>query len=287
MKKNISESKLVGLIGYPIKHSLSPLIFNSIFKEKNMNWKYTLLSPKNEKELQIELKKIRDSKWRGFNVTMPYKESIVKFLDELDLSTKVIGAVNLVSLQRKHFKGYNTDGIGLVNFLKNRENIQLEKKRILVIGAGGAAKSSIVSLISENVKEVLIVNRTIKKARFIKESLKKYNKTVIISIGNVKDIAGEVGNYDLVINATPCGMGNLENVYPIPENAMESLSKRQIVLDMVYEPEETVFLKKAKVKGAKVFNGVGMLIYQAAHSFKLWTNEEAPIEFMFKVIDAK
>jgi 3-dehydroquinate dehydratase/shikimate dehydrogenase len=252
--------------GDPVAHSLSPAIMNAAFRRENVNAVYLALHAKTLKAL---LACVREIPIHGLSITMPYKESILPFLDNTDAHTTKIGACNtVVRAQDGKLYGFNTDTSGVVRPIERRLN-SLEDARILVLGAGGAARAAVFGL-KERGAEVFILNRTAvpgqklarrAHARSIKRAdLKKYS-------------------FDVIINATPVGMGNSKES-PLQEKEINA----RYVFDMIYDPRETRLLQWAKERGAQVIPGIEMFVHQAARQFEIWTGKPAPQDDMLQVV---
>ncbi|ADG13325.1 shikimate 5-dehydrogenase [Methanocaldococcus infernus ME] len=265
-----AKTKLVGLIGHPVEHSLSPVMHNAAFKDKNLNYVYLAFDVKPER-LRFVVDGAKALGMVGFNVTIPHKVEIIKYLDQLSEEAKLIGAVNTVKIEDDIAIGYNTDGIGARRALEE-EIGKVKDKKIVIFGAGGAARAVAFELAKDNF--VVIANRTLEKAKKLaKEIEEKLNREVGYSDLNV-----DLEDVDIVINATPVGM--YPNVNEKPIVSKERLRKDMVVMDLVYNPLETTLLKEAKKVGAKTIDGLGMLIYQGAEAFKIWTGVEPNIEVM-------
>lgn len=272
------ETKLVGLVGYPITHSLSPVMFNAVFESCRMNWCYMPIPVKNFEDLKTVISALKKVGFIGFNVTMPYKEVVIDYLDEVTAFAKLAEAVNVVHLQDGLTIGYNTDGRGFIYSLE-KLGYQLADKKVLILGAGGAAKAIALSLALEGVKNFTLVNRTLKHAEKLANRLfKKFPQTQVEAVSLFDELSFYLENTDLVINATPIGMKSEE--LPLKENDIKAISSRHLVYDLIYWPDETPLLRLAKLKGAKVVNGLLMLVGQATATFEIWTGLEAPVQVM-------
>ncbi len=272
-----SDTKLCCLLGHPVKHSISPQLHNSAFRYLGLNMVYLSfdVEPKN---LSRVVKGLKTLGVVGFNVTIPHKVSIIKFLDMLDLTSKETGAVNTVVLENKRLKGYNTDVEGIRKSLLDSE-VDPEG-RALIIGAGGAARAAIVALKLLGVKEVVIANRRIWKAaalarRFRKDGLKIKSVSLI-------DVKRYSKTSPIIINATPIGMWPHQDETPLYSN---DISSGSIVLDLVYNPLKTRLLREAENAGAKTINGLKPLIEQAVKAFQLWTGLEPPRDLLWRVAE--
>jgi 3-dehydroquinate dehydratase/shikimate dehydrogenase len=259
-------TRVYGVAGDPISHSLSPTIMNAAFRRENVNAVFLALHAKTLRDL---LTCVREIPIHGVSVTMPYKEAILPHLDNTDAHTTKIGAGNtVVRAQDGKLYGFNTDAAGIVRPLERRLN-SLEGARILVIGAGGAARAAVFGL-KERGSEVYILNRTAAPAK----KLAHQARARIIKRADLKKLA-----FDVVINATPVGMGNLRES-PLQEQEINA----RYVFDMIYDPAETRFLKLAKERGVQIIPGIEMFVHQAARQFEIWTGKPAPWDEMLRVV---
>jgi 3-dehydroquinate dehydratase/shikimate dehydrogenase len=259
-------TRVYGVVGDPIAHSLSPAIMNAAFRRENVNAVYLALHAKTLKDL---LACVREIPIHGLSVTMPYKESILTHLDNTDAHTTKIGACNtVVRAQDGNLYGFNTDAAGIVRPLERRLNT-LEGARILVIGAGGAARAAVFGL-KERGSEVYILNRTAAPAK----KLAHQARARLIKRADLKKLA-----FDVIINATPVGMGNFRES-PLQEQEINA----RYVFDMIYDPAETRFLKLARERGAQIIPGIEMFVHQAARQFEIWTGKPAPWDEMLRVV---
>src|SRR5579862_2479494 len=259
-------TRVYGVVGDPIAHSLSPAIMNAAFRRENVNAVYLALHAKTLKDL---LNCVREIPIYGLSVTMPYKEAIIPYLDNTDSHTTKIGACNtVVRAQDGKLYGFNTDAAGIVRPLERRLNT-LEGARILVLGAGGAARAAVFGL-KERGSEVYILNRSLAPAK----KLSHQARARVIKRADLKKLA-----FDVIINATPVGMGNTRDT-PLQEKEINAL----YVFDMVYDPAETRLLKLAKERGAQIIPGIEMFVHQAARQFEIWTGKPAPWDEMLRVV---
>jgi shikimate dehydrogenase len=264
-------TKTYAVIGDPIDHSLSPAIHNAAFGFLRMDCTYIAYRiPKGDLSSGIEaLKKIQIS---GFNVTIPHKVDMMKFLDETDENCKTIGATNTVVNNEGLLKGYNTDMDGFLDPIKKRK-IYCRDSDVLLIGAGGAARSIVVGFAKEKVRKITITNRTKERAD---ELIKFANSLGVQSdysdLSNVGEIAGK---YKFIVNATSIGLK--ESACPI---STKTITKDSIVYDIVYMPVETELIEQSKKQGATIIYGWEMLLGQAMRSFEIWTGQEAPYQAM-------
>ena len=254
-------------IGKPIAHSLSPILHNYWYEKYGINAKYSLLDVK-ESNLEEIIKKIKNKELDGINVTLPYKQKIIKFIDRLVNDGEHTNSVNTIFLDdTNNIIGENTDVFGLqAAYLK--EIINVENKRALIIGAGGVSPSVIFSLQKSKIKNISIINRTLKKSLFLK---KKFSYLKILEWQFLQD---EIANFDIIINATSLGLKNNDDFDFNFQNFKENL----IYIDTVYNPLETKTLKFLKENNIKTFNGLDMFIYQGQKSFYLWNKINPEID---------
>ncbi len=276
--------KIMGLIGYPLEHSVSPAMHNAAFKKLGLDCEYSLFEVE-PKDLPEAVEGMRALHIAGFNVTIPHKEAVVPLLDEVTEVAKVIGAVNTVKNQRGRLIGYNTDGAGFIESLKNDAKIKPKGKHAVVLGAGGASRAVAVMLAESGAKTVTITDIDNDKARELAEYVDSYFDTSCVNVEvNGKDLQGSINQAEILVNCTPLGMAPKIKACPLADNI--ELHKKLMVYDLVYNPAETALMKKAKAAGAKVCSGLGMLVYQGALALTLWTGEEAPIEVMRQAAQA-
>ncbi len=259
--------KKFGIIGNPIKHSLSPVLNNYWFDKYQINANYSIIKI-DETELSQIVKKIKEKDLSGVNITLPYKQKIVPYLDLLVNDAKITSSVNTLYLdEKKLVVGENTDVFGLqAAYLKEVDNAS--KKKALVIGAGGVSPSVLFSLQKSGVKQIFITNRTMEKCFFMKKKFKYLN---IIDWSELRE---EIKHFDIIINATSLGLKNGNDFSFDFDNTKENL----IYIDTIYNPLETRTLKFLKEKNIKVFNGLEMFIYQGQKAFYLWNKVNPEID---------
>lgn len=274
-----SKTKIFGIIGHPIRHSLSPVMYNVVFKEKNLNNVYIAFDV-DKKNLKRSIEGAKALNFCGLNVTIPHKISVIKYLDRINGEAKLINAVNTIKFICKNNDdenermaiGYNTDGIGAIKAIEKNLNERTAGKKIFIFGAGGAARA-IIFFASINNADVLMYNRTKEKAVLMQKEIKeKLNKEIkVVKKITLKD---ELKDSDIIINATSLGMFPDVDKSVINENNISCIPKGKVVMDIVYNPIETKFLKFAKKRNCKVIDGVDMLVYQGAEALKIWLNIE-------------
>jgi 3-dehydroquinate dehydratase / shikimate dehydrogenase len=259
-------TRVYGVAGDPVVHSLSPAIMNAAFRRENVNAVYLTLHAKTLKDL---LTCVRGIPLHGISVTMPYKEAILKHLDNTDSHTTKIGACNtVVRAQDGKLYGFNTDAAGIVRPLERRLPT-LEGAKILVLGAGGAARAAVFGL-KERGCEVYILNRTTGPAK----KLARQARARTVKRADLKKLS-----FDVIINATPVGMGNTRET-ALQEHEINA----RYVFDMIYDPAETRLLKLARERGAQVIPGIEMFVQQAARQFEIWTGKPAPGDEMLRTV---
>ncbi len=272
-------TKVCGIIGDPVGHSLSPVMHNAAFERLRLDFIYVAFTVRKE-ELAKAMNGVRSLGVHGLNVTMPHKNAIVTYVDELDQTAEFINAVNTVLNRDGKLIGFNTDGVGALEAL-SENGLDPKNKKLLLLGAGGAA-NAIAFQTAHEVNELVILNRTPQKARKLAESLnKKFGKKATAKSLSAENVEEEIQNSDILVNATSVGMHPSINQSPV---APELLRPDLCVMDIVYNPLETRLAREAKKKGARVISGVEMLIYQGAASFEIWTGHRAPVNVMREAV---
>jgi shikimate dehydrogenase len=261
MKIN-QHTQLYGVIGNPVRHSLSPSMHNAAFKARGINAAYLAFEVS---DLEGCLRGVRSLGIKGLSVTIPFKEEIIQQLDEADPLAKGIGAVNTVVNDNGCLKGYNTDAMGALLALEERTS--LSGKSVCIIGAGGAARA-IGYILKQRGVEVTIANRSQARGTSLAQALG-------CGFVNLKDLA--MAGYDILINTTPVGMSPDIEGCPVTEDA---LREGMVVMDVIYNPFKTKLLAMAEAKGCFIINGLPMFIHQGAEQFRLWTGVDAPVDVM-------
>lgn len=264
MSRDINaKTELYAVIGDPISHSLSPRIHNKVFEELQLDRVYIALRvPTTELGGALSLLK---HNFKGFNVTIPHKEAIIPFLDEIDPSAKLYGAVNTVKVEEGILKGYNTDGFGFIQSMERIE-VEIEGKPVLVLGSGGAARVIAFELLQKGCS-VTIANRGLDKGKKLRDELLTSLPNSKISIITPSELTND---YFCIVNTTPVGMAPLEGESPIEDK--EVLKSAVLVYDLIYNPYRTKLLREAEVQGCKVLNGLSMLFHQAVKAQEIWLN---------------
>jgi shikimate dehydrogenase len=276
------KTRVCGIIGDPVEHTLSPAMHNAAFEELNLDFVYVAFRVGKD-ELREAIVGAKNLDIRGLNVTMPHKNAVMKYLDEADPIARSIAAVNTILNDKGRLIGYNTDGIGALKALEEN-GISLNGKKLLLLGAGGAGKA-IAFHAAQEVEELQILNRTTQKAKDLAEALcKKFGNKIEGNSLSAKTIERELEDADMVVNATSVGMYPNDDQSPIDPCW---LKPDLCVMDIVYNPVETKLALDAKSVGAKVVSGVEMLVYQGAASFEIWTDHQAPVKVMKQAVLSK
>jgi shikimate dehydrogenase len=269
------KTRVCGVIGEPIEHSLSPVMHNAAFQALNLDYVFLAFKVK-PSQIEDAVNGMRALNIRGLNVTMPHKTSVIKHLDRVALSAQTVHSVNTILNKENLLCGFNTDGVGALKAL--RENgVELKGRKVLLLGAGGAARAIAYALAKE-ADELTVLNRTAKDAQALTKQLgKALNKKITAGSLSPSDISLNLQDSDILVNATSVGMKPKPDESPIDPKLLRS---NLAVMDIVYNPLETKLALDAKAVGAKVVSGVEMLIYQGAASFEIWTGKSAPVEVM-------
>lgn len=263
-------TKITGLFGYPVEHTLSPAMHNAAFEALGLDYTYVAF-PVHPDYLKDAVRAIKALNLRGVNVTIPHKEKVIPLLDDIDEEASFIGAVNTIVNSDGRLKGYNTDGRGFMQSL-SEHGISVERKDIIIIGAGGASRA-ISYYLCQKTEELFLYDVDKEKAKRLAEDLKKVcnNASALEDIGNTD-------RFHILINATPLG---LKKEDPLPFNTAP-LGPDQIVCDLIYK--ETKLLEEASKKGCVTLSGLGMLLWQGVLAFELWTGRQPPVEIMRKAL---
>ncbi|MDZ7733436.1 MAG: shikimate dehydrogenase [Acidimicrobiia bacterium] len=254
------------MIGSPIRHSLSPVIFNAAFAASGRDDVF-LAFEVGEADVPAALAGARALGFLGLSVTMPDKEVAARAVDRLTPAAEALGAVNSVRVRPEGTLGHNTDGAGFVDALEADAGLRVAGARVGVVGAGGAARAVTVALADAGASEVVVVNRTRERA------VTAAALASVARVGAVDELAG----VDLLVNATSVGMAPGGDQLPVPVDVLDA---GQVVCDVIYWPAETPLLRAARERGATTVGGLGMLVHQAGHSYRLWLDEEPPLDEM-------
>ena len=275
-----SDTKVLGIFGDPIGHTLSPVIQNAAISELSLNMIYVPfhVTPGALKDAVASIKALG---MPGVNITIPHKERVMEFLDDMTDEARKVGAVNTIVNTDGRLTGHNTDGAGYITSLRAETGFEANGKNIVILGAGGAARGIMAAILAEAPASVTLVNRTVSRADTLAEDLGSGYvdvkiHTVPLEKGPLKERIEEA---DLLINSTSVGMGGKVPFNPLVLS-LDSLRGEAVVSDIVYKPLNTALLRSAKSTGHKVHQGLGMLIHQGALGFELWTGKKAPVDIM-------
>ena len=269
-------STVLGIIGYPIGHSVSPVFQQAALDYVGVDAKYLGWETPPE-NLQARINSLKESGVIGANVTVPHKQSVLPFLDNLSKTAREIGAVNTIVNDNGVLYGHNTDVFGFMKSLKIDGDFHSDGKSALVLGAGGSAKAIAYGLLGEGIKKLVIVNRTLSRAVQLKKELGNPGNMFVVSPESTDMLRG----HDLIVNCTTLGMkhGPGEDKSPLSQ---EHIPMGALVYDLVYNPQKTPLIEVAMGIGAQVISGLPMLIYQGAEAFRLWTGIDPPTEVMLQ-----
>ena len=289
MEKRITgHTELIGLMAYPIRHSSSPAMHNAAFAKLGLDYAYLAFEVDND-SLEGAVQGLRSLKLVGSNVSMPNKTVVHKYLDKLSPAAEMCGAVNTIVNEDGVLTGHITDGTGYMMSLKDN-GVDVIGKKMTIVGAGGAATAIEIQAALDGVAEISIFNRKDEFWANAEETVRKINektncKAQLFDLADLDKLKEEIASSYLFTNATGMGMKPLEGKTYIPNKSF--LRPDLIVSDVVYYPRETELLRMAKEVGCKTMNGLGMMLFQGAAAFKMWTGEDMPIEYMKEKLDIK
>lgn len=279
------KTQLVGLLGYPVEHSLSPAMHNAAFRSLGLDWAYLPL-PTPPWGLANALRGLAAMGFHGANVTIPHKEAVLSHLDDISPEARTLGAANTIVVRDSRLLGHNTDAHG---FRAALSEARCSPRQAVVLGAGGAARAVVYALLDQGVK-VTIANRSVERAHRLIQSLPNLAASAAACALTASALGPALAAADLLVNATPVGMWPRTEETPLPAGL--DLPVGIAVMDLVYNPLETQLLRQARRSGASVvMDGLAMLVHQGAAAFRLWTGEEAPVGLMreaaLKALDCK
>jgi shikimate dehydrogenase len=273
----------LGLIGYPLEHSLSPKIHNAALKACDLQGDYSLfpIRPDDKQGLKDLLTRVRMGEITGLNVTIPHKQNVIEFLDELQPTAKAVGAVNTIYLEDEKIIGDNTDALGFLrdlhHFIAISDSEIESSESAIVLGAGGSARAIVFALLRDD-WNVTIASRRIEQAQELASSFPDYKSRIKFhELQNLQMF--QLSSPHLIVNTTPLGMFPNTNDSPLPEDI--SLSSKTVIYDLVYNPRETKLVRAARSKGLSATTGLGMLIAQATLAFEIWTGHKPPKDILY------
>jgi len=276
----------VGLIGYPVSHSLSPIMQQAAFDKLKIDACYILWETP-EDQLTVKINSLRSPDIMGANITIPYKENVLHLVDDCDPFAARIGAINTIVNRNGRLFGYNTDAPGFITALLELEDHPFEcaGKNALILGTGGAARAAVVGLVDKGVGGILLVGRTETQLQKILQDVEALtsNSTTLLkgALFGDSDVTASLPQTDLVVNATPVGLKPDDLTLLIDVNTLPTSA---VVMDMIFNPPSTPLLRSAKAHGCQIMNGLSMLLYQGALAFELWTSCPAPIQVMQRAL---
>lgn len=279
--KITGHTKLTGLLGSPVAHSISPMMHNESFKHLDLDYAYLAFDVK-EEELESAVAGMKSLGVRGWNVTMPHKNQMCKLMDKLSPAAEICGSVNTVVNDNGVLTGHTTDGIGFMRAVE-AERVKIAGQKMTLLGAGGAAVSIMVQAALDGVAEISVFNRRspfFMRAEEIMEKLRKITecKLNLYDYSDEEQLRKEIVESRILVNATSVGMAPNTGECVITDDSL--FHENLFVYDAIYNPEETLLMKKAKAAGCKTSNGLGMLLYQGAAAFELWTGEQMPVDIV-------
>ena len=262
------KTNIYGLIGNPVSHTFSPIMHNNLFENFNINSLYCAFKVDNDK-VESALEGVKSLDIKGLNVTIPHKESVIKHLDYISEEARAIGAVNTIKNSEGKLYGYNTDVYGFMKSLEEN-SISYKEKDVALLGFGGSAKAVVYGLVSGGIKSLTIYVRNKDKACEIAKNMSILNKADY-KIEDISSFEEKINFYDILVNTTPLGMGSLKDMSPVDLSKLNNSNKLSVV-DLIYNPMETLLMKTAREKGLVAINGLDMLIYQGLKAFEIWTD---------------
>ena len=278
-----SSTELYGIYGHPVRHSFSPAMHNAAFRKLGINSVYLAFDILPE-ILESAVGSIKNLGLKGINVTIPHKQNIMKYLDEISSEALYTGAVNTIKNTEGHLYGHNTDVGGFLKALEVDLDLKdFSESSVLLIGAGGAARAVLSALCIRGVKSITIFNRSVDKAAAVSEYFSSHFKNVCIEFNKLNEtgkLTECLGTTDILINSSSAGMPDHDNLN-IP---LQHLKANSYVYDLVYNPRETELVKSARSFGHKASTGLGMLLYQGVESFEVWTGRKAPVDSMMEAL---
>ena len=274
-------SLTLGIFGYPLAHSLSPLMYETAIEHLHLSFRFQLYEVRPQ-DLPAAVQEIRTPGVHGVCVTIPHKETIAPLLDGLSEEAQRVGAVNLVHRDGDRLLGHNTDGIGFLRSLREEGRLDPRDRRVLLLGAGGAARAVASQLSQERVLSLTIANRTLARAQALAAQVEELSPGVKVQAVSLRgpEVAQAAKEADLIVNTTSLGLAHLKGGDDALPLSPQHIRPTQVVMDLVYNPLETSLLRLAGERGARTLGGLGMLIYQGAENFRIWTGSELPVELV-------
>lgn len=274
------KAELVGVFGHPVEENPTIIMQEAAFRALNLNWRYLTIEVY-PADLEAAIKGLRAFNMRGINLTIPHKVEVLKYLDEVTPDAQLMGAVNTVYRKENRLIGTNTDGKGFLTSLTLDAKVNPLGKKVVILGAGGAARAISFELSLAKVREITIVNRSQKRGEELVQLLQE-KTSINAHYESWTSTFSVPSNIDILVNATSIGL--FPNMNQKPSIQYDTITPNVVVCDVIPNPPQTQFLKEALKRGAKTLDGLGMLVYQGAIGFKLWTGLDAPVEIMKKAL---
>lgn len=271
----------VGIIGYPLGHSVSPALHQAAFDYYGLDARFLVWETPSDQLIRM-VEQLRSSDTLGASVTVPHKQAVIPLLDAITDSARAVGAVNGIVNEEGKLTGHNVDTVGFLRSLQKNGEFDPCGKRVLLLGAGGAARAVAHTLVELEVGSITVANRGLQRAQELVGELGIGSDLQAVTLDNVAGTLNE--EWDLIVNSTTLGMryGSGEYLSPLPA---EAIPENALVYDLVYNPQETPLIREAKKVNARTIGGLSMLVYQGAEIFQLWTGKEAPFEVMFQAAE--
>lgn len=275
------KAELVGVFGYPVAENPTVVMQEAGFRARGLNWRYLTIEVRPE-QLADAMRGLRAMNFAGINLTIPHKVAVIQYLDGLSPEAELIGAVNTVVREDGRYIGHNTDGKGFVGSVRDDAGMDPRGKRVVFLGAGGAARAMAVEMALAGAAHITIVNRTAKRGQKLARLLNEKTpaKAEFVHWQGSYVVPAEV---DILANATSIGL--YPDVDTLPPVALDSLRPDLLVCDVIPNPPQTAFLKAAQARGARTLDGLGMLVGQGAIAFKMWTGVDAPVDVMRRALE--
>ena len=273
-------TKIAGVIGFPVEHTVSPGIHNAAFAALGLDCIYVPF-PVRPENLEQAIRGLSPLSIIGINVTIPHKETVIAYLDEISEEARRIGAVNTVIVKGGRLIGDNTDGKGFMQALREEGKIDVREKKIVILGAGGAGRAVAMQSGLEGAGELVIFDKEEERSKRLRADIKREIPWLCVETISPNGIKSALNEADILVNATPVGM-NIDDELIIDS---QWLFPRTLVFDLIYNPRKTKLMQAGRKRGCPVVGGLGMLIYQGALSFELWTGKKAPLDVMRKAAE--
>jgi len=275
------KTRFLGIVGSPVKDTLCPRMHNAALRHLGIDALYAPYEI-DASELRQLVRAMPLLRFFGMSVTIPFKERVIRFMDEVSDEARQVGAVNTICVDKGRLVGHNTDGAGFVTALKAEGGISLRGERVVILGAGGAARPIAFHVLRQGVERICLANRTRARALALRRSLLRHFPEATVDVAGLDGSAfrDSVGAARFIVNTTAVGMKKRDRSI-VPSRL---ISSSHVVVDIVYKPLRTPLIRAAEKAGARTFNGLGMLLYQGVLAFRLWTGKPAPVDVMKRAL---